>query len=758
MKKGLKVLSMMLLLTGIVSCGGKTSSSVVPQSSTPASSETSSSKVSSSEATSSSDTSSSQASSSDTSSSQTSSSSSVVSSSSEDKIVTRISEFVASNLATATLSGESYEIDSVFSIIGSNVTYDAGSGKEVTNISGTSVSSGGRLKNFKQKGTGTYLQVKVTGDNAKLLLQIAPGGKGERSLTILNSEGTSIYSKSNGGTSSDMFAVNLALEKGTYTIGGTNGYNLYYAGLKEDVKEGKEVDFRVDADNVDKNLFVGEALNLSSLHVYKVFDNDTEIELTSSDYTIDQSKLNINAAGDYTIDVKYKNYDAKKIAINVSEITSIEVNDLLITSGGKNANRVSKVYKLNDTINTDAFTIIGKSEKTSKVITPDSIVLPDTTTTGTKDIVIKKNNLTHAYPISVIDSSTIPTDANNRYYYFAVNKSYVDGTIVKNREDENAMGFNSIQKALDFIKTSGLSDEITKYIDIAEGTYDEKIYVESKKVFMLGSSTGETIIEHAAINDTTDARGTKYSTYGSAAVTVHADTFGAYDITFKNSYFETMDEYNQCKLANKQGVAFVCDNDAVISHCNFIGFQDTLYARLGNQLYSSCNIQGMTDYIFGESANALFEGCTITTLNRGSETNNGYIATTKPGSEVTGNNFGFLFNNCAITSEKDANGNSLVPAGTVSLARPWDKYSKITYANCSMDASISTKAYGDTTDKKNARFEVMSSVKPTDSTVKFAEYNNTGEGAITTAVAGGSILSEEEFTTLKNNADSFFYD
>ncbi len=40
--------------------------------------------------------------------------------------------------------------------------------------------------------------------------------------------------------------------------------------------------------------------------------------------------------------------------------------------------------------------------------------------------------------------------------------------------------------------------------------------------------------------------------------------------------------------------------------------------------------------------------------------------------------------------------------------------------------------------------------KPTDPTVKFVEYNNTGDGAITSAVTGMKLLSETE---AKNYSD-----
>jgi hypothetical protein len=147
----------------------------------------------------------------------------------------------------------------------------------------------------------------------------------------------------------------------------------------------------------------------------------------------------------------------------------------------------------------------------------------------------------------------------------------------------------------------------------------------------------------------------------------------------------------------------------------------------------------MTDFIFGEDVEAIFNGGTIHCLNRNSTTNGGYICAPKPSSD-TSVQVGFFFNNMTITAEEG------VTQGTVSLARPWGKFARVTFANCTMPDAISKKAYGDTSDKKNPRFDQMSGNLPT--TAHFAEYNNTGDGAITTAVAGGTILTSDEYNNL----------
>ncbi len=721
MKKSLKILSTALLL-GLVSCNNTSNSStsspnsVVTSSSTPTP---------------------------------------ISSSTPSDQKTTIKSEFKAGDLANAT-SLTDYKINSVFSIVGFGVIYDSGSGKTVKDISGNDISSNGRLKNFKQ--TGGKLQITVTGDKARLLIQIAASGSSSRTLTILSTTGSEIYTKDT--SSSEMFTIDITLEKGTYTLGGSNGYNLYYGGLTQQVSLGNETGFSVDTSKVQTNLFIGETLDLSKLSVYATYDSGAIVELTNKDYSVDITNVNTSSAGDYNVIVKYKSYLAKTITINVSTVTDIEVKDFIIS--GKNGIRLPKVYKLNDTITTSAITVIASSNKVSKVVEPTSINLPKTDTAGKKQIEIKYGTITKYIDITVIDSSLIPSQevSSLKTYNFNVNSSNIDGTIGNTLNSKanatNMMNFSSIQNALDFIKTAGLEADSIKNIEIDGGTYHEKVYVETPKVVFNCDSNSQAIIEYDALADTKDGQGNSFSTYGSSTVTItsEANNFVANNVIFKNTAFNTMDEYNMSKYGNKQACALVCDSDGEFNNCTFTGFQDTLYARLGNQKYTQCKISGMTDYIFGEDSNVYFKDCEITSLYKGSDTNNGYIAVTKPSKEVVGANFGYVFDGCDIKGEYDENNTLITPVGTISLARPWGKDSKISYVNCTMDSAISKKSYGDTTDNKNPRFDQMSGNLPNNAS--FAEYNNSGEGAITSKVIGGTILTEIEYNALMEKVYAIF--
>ncbi|TVY14629.1 Pectinesterase, partial [Lachnellula arida] len=60
------------------------------------------------------------------------------------------------------------------------------------------------------------------------------------------------------------------------------------------------------------------------------------------------------------------------------------------------------------------------------------------------------------------------------------------------------------------------------------------------------------------------------------------------------------------------------------------GYQDTLLANAGNQLYARCLVVGAVDFIFGQAATAWFEGVDIRTVAPGYITASGRSAASNP--------------------------------------------------------------------------------------------------------------------------------
>ena len=60
-------------------------------------------------------------------------------------------------------------------------------------------------------------------------------------------------------------------------------------------------------------------------------------------------------------------------------------------------------------------------------------------------------------------------------------------------------------------------------------------------------------------------------------------------------------------------------------------------------------------------------------------------------------------------------------------------------------------------ENKNKRYISMNGIHPTDETVQFVEYNNTGAGAITEAVAGMRMLTAKEAANYAGNGQDLTY-
>lgn len=95
----------------------------------------------------------------------------------------------------------------------------------------------------------------------------------------------------------------------------------------------------------------------------------------------------------------------------------------------------------------------------------------------------------------------------------------------------------------------------------------------------------------------------------SSTANIVSSNFAAYNINFANSYGQGAQAVAVTANGNKQGYY----------GCSFTGYQDTLYAKAGDQYYSNCYIQGAVDYIFGDAA-AWFGECTIASNGGGSIT------------------------------------------------------------------------------------------------------------------------------------------
>lgn len=238
--------------------------------------------------------------------------------------------------------------------------------------------------------------------------------------------------------------------------------------------------------------------------------------------------------------------------------------------------------------------------------------------------------------------------------------------------------------------------EYHKVIFVKKGTYKEKLIVPSwlTNIEIYGEDRDNTIItydDHANVFiPGTDRKMGTFRTY-----TVRVD---GNDITFRNITIEN----NAARLG--QAVALHTQGDRLtFVNCRILGNQDTVYTGgINTRLYfKDCHIEGTTDFIFGPST-AWFENCTI--LSR----TDSYITAASTPQNVE---YGYVFNRCKIVAAEGVS--------KVYLGRPWRPYAHTLFMNCQLGKHILPVGWHNWSNTQN------------ETTARYCEYNNHGEGAAT---------------------------
>jgi pectinesterase len=240
-------------------------------------------------------------------------------------------------------------------------------------------------------------------------------------------------------------------------------------------------------------------------------------------------------------------------------------------------------------------------------------------------------------------------------------------------------------------------------IFIKNGTYKEKLYLDSTKTFvtLIGEDKFNTILTYNDHTGKVSLKGDTINTRTSWSFKIEANNFTAENITFQND----------AGFTAGQAVAMESDGDkAIFDNCRFIGFQDVLFtnSERSRQYYKNCYIEGTTDFIFG-AATVWFEQCHIH-----SKKNSHVTAASTPKEHA----FGYVFNDCVLTGDTTLN--------KVSLGRPWRPYASVTYLHCYIDKHIMPQGWAKWNNNDNHK------------TTRYAEYKNFGPGA--------SIIQREDWT------------
>lgn len=296
---------------------------------------------------------------------------------------------------------------------------------------------------------------------------------------------------------------------------------------------------------------------------------------------------------------------------------------------------------------------------------------------------------------------------------------------------DGTQDFQSISEALIYASKHKESNIV---INILNGVYKEKLWINQGNTTLLGEDKDKTIIEFDDYANFIMEDGEKRGTFRTPSVFVDCNDFKAKNITFKNSSGPGP------KVG--QALALYVDGDRIIfDNCNLLGGQDTLFAAplppasyekngfrgpkeftpriQGRHYYNNCYICGDVDFIFG-GGTCYFEECELFSNNIGKDVN-GYVTAPSTSEGI----HGFVFNHCRFTSN--------CPKHSVYLGRPWRNYGRVVILNSFIGEHIKEEGFDDW-GKVDAR-----------ETVFFAEYNNTGEGAkLHKRVCWSKVLTDEE--------------
>jgi pectinesterase len=168
----------------------------------------------------------------------------------------------------------------------------------------------------------------------------------------------------------------------------------------------------------------------------------------------------------------------------------------------------------------------------------------------------------------------------------------------------NTGKYKTVQSAVDALSTSTTTAQC---IYISGGTYKEQVYIKALKSAL--TVYGET-------TDTSSYSGNKVTiTAGksqddglnndkSATLRAWTTNLKVYNINVVNTRGSGSQAVALSAYADKQGYY----------GCQFKGFQDTILAQTGKQMYAKSYIEGATDFVFGQQAVAWFDGVTIGVL------------------------------------------------------------------------------------------------------------------------------------------------
>ncbi|MCJ1241357.1 hypothetical protein MMC14_009362 [Varicellaria rhodocarpa] len=296
-----------------------------------------------------------------------------------------------------------------------------------------------------------------------------------------------------------------------------------------------------------------------------------------------------------------------------------------------------------------------------------------------------------------------------------------------------AVNTQPFQAAINALSTTSTT---AQSIFIEAGTYSEQVYIPARKAqLIVYGSTSDTASYTSNMVTITHSASLATSSNDDATATVRnwATNTKFYNVNIANTFGKS--------ASNGQALAIsaYAGNQGYYG-CQFKGYQDTVLAETGNQVFAKSLIIGATDFIFGQTATAWFDQVDIRVL----ATSYGTISAS--GRDSSTNPSWYVINNSTVAAQSG----QYVPAGAYYLGRPWRQYARVVFQETSLTNVINS-----------AGWIQWSSSSPNTADVVLEEYDNTGAGASgTRANFSEKINSPIPITTVLGSsyASAFYVD
>ncbi|KUJ06425.1 uncharacterized protein LY89DRAFT_769533 [Mollisia scopiformis] len=226
------------------------------------------------------------------------------------------------------------------------------------------------------------------------------------------------------------------------------------------------------------------------------------------------------------------------------------------------------------------------------------------------------------------------------------------GAVVVDATGATAGSYSTVQEGVNALSLTATTPQ---NLFIYPGTYREQVYIPALK--------SNLTVQGYTIDGSSYTENTATITYDLALLNTTSD-----DLTATIRQWNPNTKFYNLNIANTFGhVSTNGQNLALSAHTGnqgyygmqLWGYQDTLLANTGNQLYSKSLIVGAIDFIFGQTATAWLDQVDIRTIATGCVTASGRASASNPS--------WYVINNSTV-----AGINSSIEAGINYLGRPWE--------------------------------------------------------------------------------------